>query len=126
MRAPSQPPGARRPRTPLSTFGRVPRAPLAGHLPRPECHTGRVNTVVTIRRRDGKLYPAPIGPGELNRARALAHALVCRDGMSVRGAREAMLAYGLRRSNGWVWHTLHHYACGHPRCPCVPIGPAGG
>jgi hypothetical protein len=86
------------------------------------------NTVLieTVRARDGRRYPADMSEAAQRRARVLCHALICRDQLSYRAAQQAMLGYGLRRSLGWLHKTISSYACGHPRCPCVPIQqPAG-
>jgi hypothetical protein len=74
--------------------------------------------VIEVRRgRDGKLYPprmpTPLREQEL--ARSLAHALVCRDGLSIRAAQKVMLEQrGVRRSLGALHKYLHGFTC--PSC----------
>lgn len=73
-----------------------------------------MNTVIKVRRgADSKLYPAhPLGEAERARARGLAHAAVCRDGLSVRQAQRVMLEqHGLRRSVGSIARDLKLFTC---------------
>lgn len=66
--------------------------------------------------RDGKSYPAtPLSRAERNRARWTAHRLVCRDGLSIRAAQQAMAEAGLRRSTGIIASDLANFRC--PDCP---------
>jgi hypothetical protein len=65
-------------------------------------------------RRDGKLYPlgGVLEPAERNRARWLAHNLVCRDHLSIREAQRVMLSqHGIRRSLGIIHRDLASYQC---------------
>jgi hypothetical protein len=84
-----------------------------------------VNAIVieVQRGRDGKLYP-PAGlrtKDQRNRARQLAHNLVCRDRLSIREAQRVMLEqYGVRRSLGILHRDLTSYACR----ACDPEHPA--
>ena len=71
--------------------------------------------LIEVRRgADGKDYPAtlPLPTAQLNRARALAHNLVCRDGLSIRQAQLAMREqYALRRSVGTIARDLREFEC---------------
>jgi hypothetical protein len=91
-------------------------------------------TVVEVRRgKDGKHYPMrmPIPLADRQRARALAHGLVHRDGCSIRQAQKVMHEqYGLRRSVGIIAYDLREFTC--PRCrensqasPGQPVTPPG-
>jgi hypothetical protein len=75
--------------------------------------------VIEVRRgRDGKLYPPrmPLPQAERDRARALAHRLVCRDGLSIREAQRCMREdYGVRRSLGIIHADLAGYQCARCR-----------
>jgi hypothetical protein len=76
-----------------------------------------MSAIVVELRRDGKFYPlgGVLEPAERNRARWLAHRLVCRDHLSIRQAQAAMLAqHGLRRSLGILHRDLVNYQC--PDC----------
>jgi hypothetical protein len=86
-----------------------------------------VTVIETVRGSDGKRYlPRQLAPAELRRVRILAHALICRDGLSYRQAQQAMLSgYAVRRSLGQLHKDLHRFACGLPQCLCVPIEPPG-
>jgi hypothetical protein len=73
--------------------------------------------------RDGKRYPpgGDLPPDQRNRARQLAHNLVCRDGLSIRTAQRVMLEqYAVRRSLGIIHRDLTSYACR----ACDPEHPA--
>lgn len=64
--------------------------------------------------RDGKAYPArPLTREELNRARWLAHNLVCRDHHSVRAAQQLLAQAGIRRSIGTIAADLADFECPH-------------
>jgi hypothetical protein len=71
--------------------------------------------VVEVRRgRDGKLYPPrmPLPQEERDRLRAIAHALRCRDGLSIREIQRTMRdSYGVRRSTGQIHADLRRFAC---------------
>jgi hypothetical protein len=85
-----------------------------------------VNTVLLVTRgKDGKLYrPSQLSEPELRRVRGLAHALVHRDGLSVRAAQRVMLeSYGVRRSIGAISQDLTRWSCGD-KCPTPPAPPA--
>jgi len=74
-----------------------------------------VNIVIVEVRRgaDSKLYRAhPLSKAERNRARWLAHNLVCRDGLSVRQAQRAMAEqHGVRRAVGTIARDLALFTC---------------
>lgn len=66
--------------------------------------------------RDGKAYPGrALTREERNKARWMAHHLVCRDGMSVRAAQARMAELGIRRSTGIISRDLDRFEC--PDCP---------
>jgi hypothetical protein len=63
---------------------------------------------------DGKSYPVGrLSREERNPARWLAHELVCRDGMSLRRAREVMAGFVVRRSIGIIARDLEGFECPH-------------
>lgn len=74
---------------------------------------GYVNTAEVRRGRDGKSYPATaLTREQRNRARRLAHELVCGGGMSIRAAQQVMAEkHGLRRSVGSISGDLRDYEC---------------
>lgn len=77
-----------------------------------------VSAAETRRGRDGKSYPAsPLTREQRNRARRTAHALVCRDGLSIRAAQARMAEAGVRRSIGIIARDLADYEC--PACADV-------
>ncbi len=81
-----------------------------------------MNTILieVSRGTDSKLYPArPLPREQLNRARQLAHNLICRDRLSIRAAQRVMAgSYGLRRSVGVIARDLALFEC--PRCAGRP------
>jgi hypothetical protein len=85
-----------------------------------------VNAVLIelVKGRDHKLYPArPLTDAQRARAAGLAHALICRDGLSVRQAQQIMReSYALRRAVGTIARDLRVFRC--PRCPQPDPGPA--
>ncbi len=71
--------------------------------------------VNVVQQRHGKLYPATLATGpERGRMINLAHALHCRDGLSIRQTRAALEQYGIRRSRGQVHNYIRNFEC--PRC----------
>jgi len=83
------------------------------------CLSERVNVIVIEVRpgRDGKKYPpgGDLPPAERNRARKLAHNLICRDKLSIRAAQRVMLEqYAVRRSLGIIHRDLQRFEC--PSC----------
>lgn len=64
------------------------------------------------RGRDGKLYRArPLTREQRNRARWAVHGLVCRDGLTIRAAQQALAEQGLRRSLGSLSADLLDFSC---------------
>ena len=109
--------------SPAGDPARPRRAGQVGHASH-SCHTGNVNSEAVARGKDGKLYPVqPRDDAGLRRIRGLVHAMHCRDGLTVRGTKDALLAYGVRRSVGAIHDDLHRWSCGLPRCPSVPTEP---
>jgi hypothetical protein len=80
--------------------------------------------VKIIQARGGKTYPAglPLPEAEKRRARVIAHRLVCRDKLTYLAAVDAMLAYGIKRSAGWLTKTINGFDCG-PQCAGRPAEP---
>lgn len=81
-----------------------------------------VNTTTTRLGRDGKLYRAtPLSRRERGDAIRRAHALVHRDGLSIRAAQKVMAeSHGVRRSVGVIAADLRDYecaACAEPEYP---------
>jgi hypothetical protein len=80
-------------------------------------------TIVEVRKgRDGKFYPMvmPVPLADRQRARALAHGLVHRDGLTIRAAQRVMKEqYGLRRSVGIIAYDLRNFTC--QRCRDVAL-----
>jgi hypothetical protein len=77
--------------------------------------------IIEVQRgRDGKRYPLrPVPPDETERARRLAHNLVCRDRLSTREAQRVMLEdHGVRRSLGSIHSDLAGFECDH--CAAEP------
>ena len=77
-----------------------------------------MNAVVIemVRGKDRKLYRAhPLSDAERARARWLAHALVCRDKLSIRAAQATLReSYGIPRSLGILARDLRRWSC--PSC----------
>ena len=99
----------------VATFGRWRRVPVTPRMH----HPGTVNAIIieTVVRSDGKRYPVGgvLPDQERNRARWLAHRLVCRDRHSIRQAQKIMLAeHGCRRSLGIICRDLQRFEC--PEC----------
>ena len=71
--------------------------------------------VIEVRRgRDGKLYPPrmPTPLAERERARTLAHQLICGRKLSYRAAQAALRdEFGIRRSLGQVYADLTRFEC---------------
>jgi hypothetical protein len=78
-----------------------------------------VRTIEVVRGTDSKLYPArQLAEAELRRIRGLAHALHCRDGLSIRGVQQVLAeSYAVRRSVGVIYRDLIRFTCQLPRCP---------